>query len=134
MIPTRDQIKSAQDLRLSDPIPVPEWGEGAVLYVQTVSGNDLSAWENFCAARRGKDKKISDSRGIKAALIVRAACDDQRRPVFSDEDVDWLGEKSGAVLGRLWDAACTINGIGEDTAKRLEKNSEATPTNSSGDS
>ena len=134
MIPSREQIQKADDKRLSDPIPVPEWGDGAVLYCQTISGDEISEWENLYSGKRGKDKKISDSKGIKAALIVRAACDENRRKVFEPEDAEWLGSKSNAPLARLWDAACEMNGIGEDTTKKLEKNLETAPTSSSGSS
>lgn len=134
MTPSRDQIRASNDTKLSPPIAVPEWGEGAVVHVKTISGDELSEWENEISLRRGPDKKLKDSKGIKAALLVRSCCDGEGNCVFEKSDAAWLGAKSGAVLGRLWDAASEINGLGDESQKKLEKNYEPTPMNDSGSS
>lgn len=134
MIPSRDQIRSASDLKISEPIPVPEWVEGSEIYVKVITGDAHAGWQNQIAAKRGKDKSFKDAKGIRTSLIVLSACDENGTLVFSPEDAEWLGEKSAAVVGRLWGAVTEINGIGEDAQKRLEKNSETAPTNSFGDS
>ena len=130
MIPTRDQIKGASDLKISEPIPVPEWGEGAVLHVKGVSGTAIGKWQELAIGEKGK----AVSGRLKAALLVESVCDERGQCVFLTEDADWLAEKLGGVIGRLWAAASEVNGVGAAAAKATEKNSETTPTNDSGTS
>lgn len=133
MIPSRDQIERVNDTKVSEPIPVPEWGEGWVVHVRSISGDEHAEWQELVNAQRGKDKRVNP-KGLKAALLVRTVCDDKGNRLFNSEDASWLGGKSSAVINRLWDRTCELNGMGDDAQKKLEKNSEPTPTSASGSS
>jgi hypothetical protein len=129
---TRETILKTDDRRI-EPVKLPEWG--GELFVRNLSGTELSDWQDLCASRTDpKTKKVTNSRGLKGALLVAAACDADGAPVFQEGDAEWLEGKNAAPLNRVWDKACEMSGIGGDEKKKLEKNSDDDPTGDSGSS
>lgn len=125
----REQILSAEDCPLSPPIPCPEWG--CTLHVRTLTGEERDEFEEGSLVAKGKKKEIS-LRNIRARLVELSACDETGKPVFRPGDAKRLGEKSAAVLDRLFAAAQKLNGITDEDVEELEKNSASARSGASG--
>jgi hypothetical protein len=114
---TREQILGSDD-RTRREVKVPEWG-GSV-YVGVMNANQREAWE---VAAEGKS-------GALETLVVQTVCDEAGRPVFAADDLPALREKNGVVMMRLARAALQVNKLTKKDIEELEKNSEATPSDS----
>lgn len=112
---TRDAILAAKDLKLA-PVDVPEWG-GRV-YVRILTGLERDKLEKAIWDSRNKPIKVS----LRARLVSLAACNDEGKRLFTDEDAVGLGQKSSAALDRVFAAAQKINRMTPDDIQALEKN------------
>jgi hypothetical protein len=110
-------------------VPVPEIGPAAKvgmsampsgLYVEFLYRTlDVDA-EDANGTRRVRQKA-----GVNAAaeLLVRTCVNANNERLFRDEDVTKLGNLPHALVARLFDVARDINGLTDDAAAVLEKNS-----------
>lgn len=109
---TRADVLGADDLK-RERVAVPEWGGD--LFIRTLTGAerdefDLLGWRAVEEAKaRGEDPKFVTSRNVMARLVAFAACDETGKRLFSVEDVEALGAKSGAALERVYKAADRLN-------------------------
>src|SRR5574340_159071 len=100
---TKKQILEAQDLKFQD-VEVPEWG--GTVRVATMTARERDAYERvFGDIKDGMDVSI------RASLCAACIVDETGKPVFTKEDLAALGQKSGAALGRVFDAAVDLNGM-----------------------
>src|SRR5688572_15240742 len=97
----RDTILSANDISVS-PVEVPEWG--CTVYVRTWSEADAM-----------KVKRAGKTGGDDADVVLVSACDQDAKPLFTEEDLPALRQKSAVVIGRIAMAAVKHQGIGPDT-------------------
>lgn len=94
--------------------------------------NDTVGIRSWTAKERGEYavwiKKNPDATDLEASARVAAMslCDANGVRLYSDADVPALLEQSAAALDKVVAAALTHNGIGEDSVKSAEKNSETT--------
>ncbi len=88
---------------------------------------ETSELEEWAAARSQEDEKNPDPkrfRGMKEKYIVACAFDpDSGKQLFSEADMEWLKEKSGKVIERLWVVAQRLVGLTEVEAEALGKGS-----------
>lgn len=133
----RELILTADDT-LTQEVPCPEWaheGWDGTVKVRGLTGTERDAFEASCQQIRpvrGANGK-ADGRemvpvldNIRAKLIVKCVLDpDDDTRLFTDQDANALGEKSGKVLDRLYDVAAKLSGISEADVEDLAKNSEA---------
>jgi hypothetical protein len=82
-------------------VSVPEWD--AEIHVKSWSGSE-----------RVKVQSLQKSDELLARVVALSACDEAGVRLFSDEDVNALQEKNGAVLERVALAALQHNGIGKE--------------------
>ena len=125
---TRDQILARQDLPV-EPIPVPAWGN-SVVYVRGLSAAGRDAYEASLSKTEGvgrKAKRVTDLSNVRAKLLARCLCDEQGAPLFTDADVEALGDKSAEALEPLIEAAQRLSGMTDNDIERLEGNSEPAP-------
>jgi len=110
-ITNKDDILSKDDLNTIE-VEVPEWD--AKLKLRVIPGNVRDRWDK--ALLEGKVKS-----NIRAKLLVYCIVDDEGKCIFTEADAQSLGNKSGAALDRLFEAACALNKMGpadiEDAAK-----------------
>lgn len=59
---------------------------------------------------------------MRASLVALCVCDEQGTRLFTDEQVEELGKKSGAVLDRIFDVAREASGIGDGAMGKAAKN------------
>lgn len=98
---TADQILAADDAGLLE-VPVPEWG-GSV-YIRVMSVGERDSYE-----RKWIGKKEQGVDNFRTEFLARVLCDEKGNLLFGREKVDALAGKSGAVMGRLFDAAMRHN-------------------------
>ncbi len=114
----RDAILAADDLK-RECVEVPEWG-GRV-YVRVMTGTERDEWERQILDSRGPDNKTNLS-NARARLAILCACGEDGQRLFTDGDLEAVGDKSAAALERIFDAALKLNRIGEkDVDELVEK-------------
>jgi len=133
MLLTRDEILSADDLR-SERVQVPEWG-GEVI-VREMTGSQRDEWEGSVVRRvdddeHGEPKVIIDSVNMRAKLVALCVVGEDDKPLFTLDDVEALGRKSGKALDRVVDAAKTLSKIADSDLADLGKGSASTGSDAS---
>ena len=116
-------ILAAQDIKTED-VPVPEWG-GSVR-VCTLSAGDLLGFWDACRDEAGALRRDR----VQPELLLRAIVGADGTPLFTGADVCDLMAKSAAAVGRLFEAAQRLNGLGGE-AEEAAKNSGAAPSGAS---
>jgi hypothetical protein len=110
----RTTILAADDVK-TQLVSVPEWG-GSV-YVSSMTGAMRDAWEQMLV----KDG-ASNIENARAKLLVVSVVDEGGNRVFSDADIDALGQKSASALNRLALVAQKLSRIGERELEDAIKN------------
>ena len=119
---TAEAILAADDLEAVW-VQTPEWGRYAGVWIRGMSGSERDQFEaRVSGLDGGGDQVKMDYTNLRATLVVSCAVDDDGNSLFSGDQVEALGRKSGAVIDRLFDAARKASGIGEDDVKKLAKN------------
>lgn len=119
-----EAILSADD-RPSERFPVPEWG--GYVWLRVMSGRERDSFEASCM-----NGQVANMTNVRAKLAALAICDHDGNALFNDpKDIKALGEKSGAVLDRIFERASKINHIGTADMEELAGNLS---TDQSGDS
>lgn len=127
-----DDIVSSNDKTFED-VEVPEWG-GSVR-IAVMSGTDRDGWELSILKSDNSDRGFGlNIEGFsRVRLISMCLVDEHFNRIFvTKEQVTALGNKSGAVLDRLYEVAQRINGITDEDVEDLEKNSAAAQNGDSG--
>ena len=121
---SKTAILAAQDLQTED-VEVPEWG-GAVR-VRSFTGRERDAFESSMVRGDGRDRKV-DLTNMRARLVGLTVIDETGQRLFTDEEVDLLGAKSGAALDRVFAVAQKLNGLSGTDVEELAKNSSGVPS------
>lgn len=134
-----DDILAADDLETRE-VEVPEW-KGTVL-IRALSGKERDAYEASCMIERpaiaADGKRIPGQMtmhrsllNIRAKLVGRALVGPDGKRLYKDTEIAALGEKSGAVLDRLFDIAAEMAGLTAADVEALENFSEPDPSEDS---
>ncbi len=121
---SKTAILTANDLQTED-VEVPEWG-GAVR-VRSFTGRERDAFEASMVRGDGKDRKV-DLTNMRARLVGLTVIDETGQRLFTDEEVDLLGAKSGAALDRVFAVAQKLNGLSGADVEELSKKSSGVPS------
>jgi len=116
----KDQILQADDLP-SEIVDVPEWG--CQVRIIGMNAKDTTAF-GTSMVDVGTNGQVQTMKldNFMAKLLVRTMTDLDGNRLFSDDEAELLGKKSGMVLKRLADVATRLNGLGEEAIKTAEKN------------
>ncbi|MBT8199581.1 MAG: phage tail assembly chaperone [Acidimicrobiia bacterium] len=117
MLLTRDQILSAEDRPTSD-VDVPEWG--GTVRIRSLSGAERARIESESQQR--SDGKTVRMDGLRELYVSLSAIGEDGERLFTEKDVEELGNKSAAALDRVMDAVIELNALG-DGVDELEGNS-----------
>lgn len=132
MLLTRDKILSADDIR-SERVKVPEWG-GEVI-VREMTGEERDEWEGSVVRREegedGKAAVIIDPANMRAKLVALTVVDEKGERIFTMDDVEALGKKSGKALDRVVDKAKNLSKITDEDLEDLGKDSAPTGSGAS---
>ena len=121
---SKTAILAAQDLQTED-VEVPEWG-GAVR-VRSFTGRERDAFEASMVRGDGRDRKV-DLTNMRARLVGLTVIDETGQRLFTDDEVDLLGAKSGAALDRVFAVAQKLNGLSGADVEELSINSSGVPS------
>ena len=130
----RSKILAAQDTT-KEAVSVPEWGLDDGLFIKTLSAKDRDGWETSLVSidPNGKTRRVNMA-NMRARLVVRCLVDAEGKRVFGDDDAEALGEKSAAVVARLFDTAQRVNALSKAEVQALEKNSVSSQADASASS
>jgi hypothetical protein len=110
---TADQILAADDLGLKQ-VPVREWNGDVFIRIMSVGERD--AYERMWIGKRD-----SGVENFRTEYLARVLCDEKGELLFTREQVSTLANKSGAVMGRLFDEALAHNNMTEADVEQLGK-------------
>lgn len=110
---TAEQILAADDLGLKE-VKVREWNGSVFIRVMSVSERD--AYERMWIGKRD-----SGVENFRTEYLQRVLCDETGKLLFTREQIEKLGAKSGAVMARLFDAAMKHNAMSEADVEELGK-------------
>lgn len=110
---TAEQILAADDLGLKQ-VTVKEWGGDVFIRVMSVGERD--SYERMWIG-----KKDSGVDNFRSEYLARVLCNEKGELLFSREQVEKLANKSGAVMGRLFDEAIKHNNMSEADVEQLGK-------------
>ena len=121
---TRDQILAASDMETRT-VEVPEWG--GTVRVRSITADERDQFEEAMVPEsrgRGRKRKTAKASLIhfRARLVALATVDDGGARLFSDEDVEKLGQKSAGALSRVFDAAAELAGLTAEEVEEIERN------------
>ena len=112
----KEKILAARDHKTA-PVKVPEWN--VELTIRSFSAEERDAWEQQVQAAAKTGIPVENFRAKLAAKIV---IDKDGARVFSDDDVEALGKKSGAALDRIFGAFLKLNALSKKEVDELQKN------------
>ena len=121
---SKSAILAADDLKTED-VEVPEWG--GIVRVRAFSGRERDAFEASLVRGDDKDRKV-DLTNMRARLVALTVIDEFGQKLFTHDDVDLLGAKSGAALDRVFAVAQKLNGLSASDVEDLTKNSSGAPS------
>lgn len=113
---SRDDILNCSDLK-SEIVDVPEWGGQVKVATMTARARDQFE-ASITRSGGGLDMK-----NVRAKLAVATLVDDSDQPLFTESDLEGLGQKSCAALDRVFAAAQRLNLITDKDVEGLAKNS-----------
>lgn len=114
-------VRKIRDLKTED-VDVPQWG--GFVTIKALTSAERDDFESSLRIKKNGKNDVSTA-NMRAKLVVMCAVDEYGHRIWSDTDAGWLGEKSSAVLSKLYDVATRLSGISEEDAKELEKNSKS---------
>ena len=106
---TRQEILEASD-KTSEIIDVPSWG--GEVRVQAIMSHDRDKFE----------REYLDASNIRASLVARCVVDANGDRLFTDADVELLGERSAEAMDAVYNVCLRLNGMGADDVAELEGN------------
>lgn len=115
---TREAILAAPDLQFQD-VAVTEWG-GSVR-VRGMTGNERDEWEWEMIQTRTEDRK-ENKRRLRAKLVSLTVVDENGQRLFSEADIEALGQKSVRALQRVYNVAQRLSRISADDVEELAGN------------
>ena len=116
-------------------VPMPEWGEGVVIHLRTITAFDrdkfevdlvpLSGFEDMSEADKNADIKRRTG-NMSARWLAMCICDPETgdRLFVTDEEIERLGQCDAEGIDKLRQMSQEMNGVDNDI-EELAKNLEA---------
>ena len=117
---TRDDVQgflSAKDLK-SESVDIPQWGYKFI--VRELTGTERDEYETSTVKLNGSEVSL-DTRNMRAKLVALCVVDKDGERLFTQDDVEALGNRSASGLDLLFDVAKRLSRIGEDELENLGK-------------
>ena len=127
---TRADI-DATEKRTRELVSVPEWG-GSV-YVQSLNGDERDQFEEslmVTTRRGGKKERDVVLKGARAKLCALCIVDGDGQRLYTDEEVDVLGQERAAALDRVFEVAQKLNGMSDEDLENTVADFTDTPNDS----
>jgi hypothetical protein len=126
---TREQVIRQNHFERVE-VDVSEWGdvnpetgqrEKTTVFVRELSAREKDKLEDSLFQGRGKHREMRFI-DMRAKTAIMVCVDADGNPVFKQEDLEWLTNRSARPLHRIYDAAMKLNGYSEEDEEELLKN------------
>ena len=119
----KSQIFAIKDVDV-EKVDVPEWGEGAYVYIRQMSAGSRDKFETAALrSRLNDDPAKADIKGLRSLMVMLTVCDEHGVLLFDDrKDASELEKKNAKALDRIVQAAQKFNGMSEDSVEQEAKN------------
>lgn len=107
-------ILAAKDQKMTS-VDVPEWGGSVNIRVMTGTERDRFEGE-FVGGNKSVDM-------VRAKLVAKCLCDEDGNRLFTEQEIPALGEKSAAVLDKLFTQCMKLNRFTKEDVEDLAGNS-----------
>lgn len=124
---SRADILGADD-RPTKRIHIPEWGGDVI--IRTITARERDQFEQSLFVQKGNDI-IRNADNMRSKLCSLVLVDEDGKNLFSFDEAAKLGQKSAAIIARLFDEAQKLNGITKEDREEMIKNSESVPSEDS---
>ncbi|WP_063042116.1 MULTISPECIES: hypothetical protein [Nocardia] len=126
---TKDAILAAEDLKFEE-MHVPEWGGDVRL--RTLTAKERDAFETGMVKINKKGQREDNLANLRARLVSLCMVDEKGYRIFtSATDVEALGNKSIAALGRVFEKCQEMNAMTDEDVEELAEGFDQAPDESS---
>ena len=108
-------LASLGTLKTED-VAVPEWG--GTVRVREMTGTQRDAYGRTLIGADGK----ADYSNSTAKLVASSVVGEDGQPLFTTDDIAALGQAGASALGRVYEAAIRVNGMGADAVEAAQGN------------
>ena len=91
---------------------------------------ELDKFQASILTGKGKNRDVN-LKALRSKLVALTVVDGLGVPIFSDADIQALGNKNAGALNRIFQKAQELSGLNEEEVNDMVKNSE---TDQNGDS
>ena len=116
---TRETILAKQSLQ-SELVDVPEWG--GTVRVRELTGTERDLFEAAMVRMQKGGKHDLTMDNARARLVALAVIDATGAKVFTQGDIEKLGNLSAAALSRVFDVAARLSKITDEDLEELAGN------------
>lgn len=116
----RDKILNQPTLEMIK-VWVSDWQSH--VYLKPLSIKEHEAWESVILNEDGTTNK---SISLKASMVVASCYDENGDKVFTEKDLEALGEQAAGPINKLFAKCSKINAISKSDVEELEGNSGKT--------
>jgi len=123
---TADRAKLLTPIAVkSERVDLPEFGEGEYVMIHGLTAREYNRYQASLLNREfGMDRrKVLEQ---KERLLVRCICDDEGNRIFSDEDVEAMGDWPTEIQERVHDVALRLCGRGSEDEDTVKNSPETT--------
>ena len=119
----KEKLKGFQDTKILR-VLTPEWSDIGIseVYVRSMTSASRDNYEK-AVYYAGVNGDQLDNR--RANMAIASVCDEKGELLFSPNDIEWLGTKSGAAMDRIYSKANELAGISEEDIAEMEKHLKA---------
>ena len=118
MLKTAEAILGINDRPAPVVLHIPEWTDS--VYLRHPTANDRDLWELYCTSM--KDGAGNGKKTFRAKLAAMLLCDENGKLLFSQHQVERLGDQSAVALQRIWEKGVEMMSITPQEIIELEKN------------
>lgn len=112
---SRDAFLAATTLP-TEAVAIPELG--GVVTVRGLSASSRDAFEKSMWVKKGKTREMNMS-NVRARLVALCVVDESGQRMFSDDDVEAVGQVRADIVDRLFGVAQRLSGLGDNDVEEL---------------
>jgi hypothetical protein len=128
-IKSREQFFQLSSTIRTETVFIPEWSES--VNVRELTGAQRDEWEKSMIDLEGKKHKITID-NARAKLISLSVVDDKGELLFTERDIEQIGQGGSGAISKIYDVAASLSGISDEDVEELVKNSGSGPSAASG--
>lgn len=114
---TREEIKAKRGVLPRQPLDVPALG--GTVYVSKMNAKMRDAFEQMVTGGKVGGVNLDN---IRARFVALVTVDAEGKPLFTQEDAEWIGELDTEAVQAIVDKGFEINGIGQNAVEEAAKN------------